>query len=290
MFKHQYKVAAIILCALVALVAYLALYTIEDNPSEQSFEESIVTLLDAAGISQQVAQFPALFKGSVEQNTQQGMLVSPAQQQAILSSIESSVLPYEILAGISSAVKTAVNQDEIEALMAWYQSPLGKKIAKAEESAQSDQAYQQMVAQKKSLLDNVERIAFAKRFDILLSATPITSKIQQNMQIAVNASVLLVLAQNNFLDTAALLAELQDAGAQINPALEQMVIVSFVYSYQALSNEELIKYESFLSKSATMKFNEVIISGISIGLENAILSWLDTAAVALAKLEQDETL
>jgi hypothetical protein len=284
MFKHHYKVVILILCA---LVAYLAWYTLEDNPPKQSFEKSIGTLLEVAGISQQVAQFPALFKGSVEQNAQQGMVISLAQHQAILNSIDSSVLPAEILTGISRAVKTAISQDEAEALMTWYQSPLGKKIAKAEESAQSDKAYQQMVAQKKSLLDNVERVAFAQRLDTLLSATKMTSKIQQNMQIAVNAMVLLALAQDKTLDSAALLAELQGAGTQINPALEQMVVVSFVYSYQGLSNEELIKYERFLSQSATKKFNEVIISGISIGLENAILSWLDTGAVVLAKLEQD---
>jgi hypothetical protein len=286
MFKHQYKVVMLILCA---LVAYLAWYTLEDNPPKQSFEKSIGTLLEVAGISQQVAQFPALFKGSVEQNAQQGMVISLAQHQAILNSIDSSVLPAEILTGISRAVKTAISQDEAEALMTWYQSPLGKKIAKAEESAQSDQAYQQMVAQKKSLLGNAERVAFAQRFNALLGAAVMTDKIQQNMQLAVNATILQALVPDRSPDIATLKTQLQDADSKINPALEQMVVVSFVYSYQALSNEELIKYESFLSNPTTIKFNKIIMSGINSGLEDAILRWLDTTAVVLAKLEEDET-
>ena len=286
MFKHQYKVVIFILCA---LVAYLAWYTLEDNPPKQSFEKSIGTLLEVAGISQQVAQFPALFKGSVEQNAQQGMVISLAQHQAILNSIDSSVLPAEILAGISRAVKTAISQDEAEALMAWYQSPLGKKIVKAEESAQSDQAYQQMVAQKKRLLGNAERVAFAQRFNALLGAAVMTDKIQQNMQLAVNAMILQALVPDRSPDIAALKTQLQDADRQINPALEQMVVLSFVYSYQALSNEELIKYERFLSDPPTIKFNKIIMSGINSGLEDAILRWLDTTAVVLAKLEEDET-
>ncbi|MFQ3236700.1 MAG: hypothetical protein ACI9C4_002273 [Paraglaciecola sp.] len=286
MFKHQYKVVIFILCA---LVAYLAWYTLEDNPPKQSFEKSIGTLLEVAGISQQVAQFPALFKGSVEQNAQQGMVISLAQHQAILNSIDSSVLPAEILAGISRAVKTAISQDEAEALMAWYQSPLGKKIVKAEESAQSDQAYQQMVAQKKSLLDNVERVAFAQRYNALLGAAVLTDKIQQNMQFAVNATILQALVPDRSPDIATLKTQLQDADRQINPALEQMVVLSFVFSYQALSNEELIKYENFLSDPTTIKFNKIVMSGINSGLEDAILRWLDTTAVVLAKLEEDET-
>ena len=286
MFKHQYKVVILILCA---LVAYLAWYTLEDNPPKQSFEKSIGTLLEVAGISQQVAQFPALFKGSVEQNAQQGMVISLAQHQAILNSIDSSVLPAEILAGISRAVKTAISQDEAEVLMTWYQSPLGKKIAKAEESAQSDQAYQQMVAQKKILLGNTERVAFAQRFNVLLGAAVMTDKIQQNMQLAVNATILQALVPDRSPDIATLKTQLQDADRQINPALEQMVVLSFVYSYQALSNKELIKYESFLSDPPTIKFNQIIMSGINSGLEGAILRWLDTTAVVLAKLEEDET-
>jgi hypothetical protein len=286
MFKHQYKVVILILCA---LVAYLAWYTLEDNPPKQSFEKSIGTLLEVAGISQQVAQFPALFKGSVEQNAQQGMVISLAQHQAILNSIDSSVLPAEILAGISRAVKTAISQDEAEVLMTWYQSPLGKKIAKAEESAQSDQAYQQMVAQKKILLGNTERVAFAQRFNVLLGAAVMTDKIQQNMQLAVNATILQALVPDRSPDIATLKTQLQDADRQINPALEQMVVLSFVYSYQALSNKELIKYESFLSDPPTIKFNKIIMSGINSGLEGAILRWLDTTAVVLAKLEEDET-
>jgi hypothetical protein len=286
MFKHHYKVAAIILCA---LVAYLALYNLEDNPPEQSFEKSIITLLDIAGISKQVAQFPALFKGSVEQNAQQGMVVSLAQHQAILSSIDSSVLPSDILAGINSAVKAGINQDEAVALMTWYQSPLGKKIVKAEESAQSDQAYQQMVSQKKSLLDNVQRVAFAQRLNALLGAAEMTDKIHQNLQLVVNTNILQALVPDRSPDIATLKTQLQDVNSKINPAIEQMVVLSFVYSYQGLSNEELIKYEKFLSHPGTIKFNKIIMSGIKSGLQSANLRWLDTTAVVLSRLEQDKT-
>lgn len=285
MFKHQYKVVILILCA---LAAYLAWYTSEDNPTEQSFEKSIGTLLEVAGISQQVAQFPGLFKGSVQQNAQQGMIISPAQHQAILSSIDSSVLPSSILAGLSREIEAAISQDEVEGLIAWFQSPLGKKVAKAEQSAQSNEAYQQMLKHKKSLLANTQRLAFAERLDALLSAVEMTSKIQQNMQIAVNATVLLALAPEQPLDMDELLVELQSAGTQINPALEQMVLVSFVYSYQDLSDEELNSYEDFLNQSATKRFNRLVISAINTGLENAILKWLEASAVVLAMIEPEE--
>jgi len=285
MFKHQYKVVILILCA---LAAYLAWYTSEDNPTEQSFEKSIGTLLEVAGISQQVAQFPGLFKGSVQQNAQQGMIISPAQHQAILSSIDSSVLPSSILAGLSREIEAAISQDEVEGLIAWFQSPLGKKVAKAEQSAQSNEAYQQMLKHKKSLLANTQRLAFAERLDDLLSAVEMTSKIQQNMQIAVNTTVLLALAPEQPLDMDELLVELQSAGTQINPALEQMVLVSFVYSYQDLSDEELNSYEDFLNQSATKRFNRLVISAINTGLENAILKWLEASAVVLAMIEPEE--
>jgi hypothetical protein len=285
MFKHQYKVVILILCA---LVAYLAWYALEDNPPEQSFEKSIGTLLEVAGISQQVAQFPALFKGSVEQNAQQGMVISLAQHHAILNSIDSSVLPSSILAGLRRKIEAAISQDEVEGLIAWFQSPLGKKVAKAEQSAQSNEAYHQILKHKKNLLANTQRLAFAERLDALLSAVEMTSKIQQNMQIAVNTTVLLALAPEQPLDMDELLVELQSAGTQINTALEQMVLVSFVYSYQDMSDEELNSYEYFLNQSATKRFNRLVISGINTGLENAILKWLEASAVVLATIEPEE--
>jgi hypothetical protein len=298
MFKHQYKILILIICG---AIIYLGFYqsstqknegllgSTADKSAPITLDLAIATLMELSGISKQIDQFPALFKGSMQQSAQQGMVLSPAEYNAIIGSIDSNVLPSVILRGISATLKSELKQNEAQALIAWYQSELGKQISSAEENSQTEQAYQKMVKQKQRLLNNTERVAFAERFDVLLGASEMTSKIQQNVQVAVNSSILLALTPDRPLDTVELKKVLQGSDDKINPAVKQMVELSFVFSYQSLSTEELIKYERFLNQDSTKKFNKLTISGISSGLESAIISWLESTAIALSAIEQDDT-
>ena len=296
MFKHQYKILIFIICGLTAYFGVYQVSTEKNTELVNSYSEkpidiisdiSIATLLEISGISKQVKQFPALFKGSMQQSAQQGMVLSLAEYTAITQSIDNSILPSIILKGISAKLKSELKQNDAEVLIAWYQSTLGKKIANAEENSQTESAYQAMVEQKTILLSNTERVAFAERLDILVGATKMTNKIQQNVQMAVNSNIELALSPDRGLDTVALKIAL-GLETKINLAIEQMVIISFVYSYQSLSIEELTQYETFLNQNFTKKFNKVILSGINSGLENAILSWLDSSAVSLSTIEPND--
>lgn len=281
MFKYQYKLMLLIVIIVIAYFGFL-------QRADRSADMSIEKLLEISGIKQQVAQLPVLIKGSVAQSAENGMAASPAEYAAISNSVDASVLPSSIIAQISAELKTSITKQEALALVTWYQSALGKKIALAEEQAQTDQAYDDMIKQRKVLMKNTERMAFAHRLDALIGATKMTTHIQNSMQIAVNSAISLAIQPEKILDSDAIMARIQASSSQINAAVEQMVAFSFVYSYQALSNEELIQYEAFLNQAGSKKFNKIVMSEMQDGLAKAILTWLDAAAISLQSLPQEE--
>jgi len=56
---------------------------------------------------------------------------------------------------------------------------------------------------------------------------------------------------------------------QIEAGIEQMIILSFVYSYKDISLENLEKYVLFLQKDDVKRFNKSIVNGIVKALNNA---------------------
>ena len=65
--------------------------------------------------------------------------------------------------------------------------------------------------------------------------------------------------------------------------VQQLVLVSFVYSYKDVDDESLAAYEAFLNRPETMKFNDSTIAGLNSGFEKVVADWADGLAEILLK-------
>ena len=68
--------------------------------------------------------------------------------------------------------------------------------------------------------------------------------------------------------------------------MERTIIVSFVYTYLPLDAQKLDRFEAFLTRPATRRFNRTVAEGLGRGLGKSIASWALALAEIFANREQ----
>lgn len=268
MIKHQGKLL------LLSILCFVPSSSLGEVP-----DDSVRKLLDLSGLTMQINQFPGLIKTGLEQAHQQGAAIPDAEFAAMLKSADESILPSEILEGIRISIKNSISEAQAKDVLAWYESDLGKQITAAEENASTPDAYQEMMQKAQSLLSDTERVAFAKRLDTLMSSTDMTMSIQEFSGLAVFSAIMTAMQPGVPLNVDPFKAQMAATRSQTRAAVEQMVVVSFVYSYQAIDLESLKKYEDFLSTPSATKFNKTVTDSMNREFSSAISKWADELAV-----------
>lgn len=267
-------------------VVFIALCSVSSWSLAASLEKSIERIMEVSGLTTQASYLPDLIRVGMEQARQEGAPIPDEEFRIMLESASETILPSEILQSVQLSLQESISKEETESLLAWFESDLGKEITAVEESASTAEAYQQMMMQAQSLLQNSERVAFAKRLDALVGATDMGVDLQEFSGMAVYTAVMMVMWPNEPLDLTPFKAEMDATRAQTHAAMEQMTIVSLVYSYQALDDKKLSKYEAFLSTPTAKKFNKVVMGSIKTALEASISKWAKRLAVMLKENRQ----
>lgn len=276
MIKHQYKKLLLIVLFFSSSLSYAEIS-----------DESMNKVLDLSGVTMQVNQFPGLIKVGMEQEKQQGAPIPDVEYNLMITSVDKSILPSTIIEEIKNSLKLSISEEEAKKLLAWYESDLGKEITKAEESASTPDAYQQMMQSAPALLENSERVEFAKRFDALLGVTDMNMDLQEYSGIAIYTAIMTMMQPEVPVNIEPFKAQMDAASAQRRTAIEQMVRVSYVYSYQNIETGKLNKYEAFLTEPTSRKFYKTVVEGMYKGVELSVLKLADKWALIFKGKNQE---
>ncbi len=240
--------------------------TITGNITENSLDKLMVL----SGLNKQVAEYHGMVWAGFEQARQQAPGISDAELVEIRKSIEDAFQPSKILSTISIEIKNNISESKANDLLAWYESNLGKKITKAEEDASTPVAYQEMIRDAQLLLADEKRVKLVKKIDNLLNATDMTMQLQENTAIAIFTAISTAMNPGQPVNVNAFKAQLSAQEQQMRANAEQLVIVSYVYTYKDIEITSIEKYIQFLERSNTRKFNDSIIIGMKYALNQSI--------------------
>jgi len=177
------------------------------------------------------------------------------------------MLPREILEGIKSELAQSMTEEEIEVLLLWYESDIGKEITLAEERASTAEAYQKMMLEAQSLLSNSKLIESAQRIDLLMGATENALLLQEFTGVALYQSMMTLLYPNEPLNLELFKEYLTAQRAEARMSIQLMFFMSCAYAYRDIEVEKLTEYEAFLNKLSSKKFNYIVTLGLNIGLQ-----------------------
>lgn len=246
-------------------------------------DNSLKQLMVLSGINKQVGEFPGMVRAGVAQARKQGAPIPEKEFAEVSKIIEGAFNPSAILKGIGREIKKNVSEADAQDLMAWYKSDLGRRITKTEEKAATPAAYEQMTKQAKSLLADKKRLKLAKQLESLLKATEMTMQLQENTGIAVFTAISSILNPGKAVNLKPYKYQLAQQKPQMRASVEQLVLLSFVFSYKDIDIPSVKKYINFNKRPATKRFNESGIKGMTSALNQSIDKMATSLAVAYKK-------
>jgi hypothetical protein len=241
-------------------------------------EVTLNKLLALSGMTKQVAEIPTMVEMGVEQSRQQISTISDADFNGIKRSLADAFNPAEIISAIGAEVKVSTTEADAKDLFVWYESALARRITKAEEDASTPAAYQTMMQSAQSLLADKKRVQFARKLDELLKITDMTVQLQINAAAASFIAVSTAHEPNKAINIEQIKSQFAQQMKQERASIEQLLIVSMVYSYKDIALADLEKYGAFLKLPKTRRFNEASKKGLITAIDQSIKKMSQTLA------------
>ena len=239
------------------------------NANGKNQDQKVDQLIKLSGIEVQAQSIPDHVKANIQQMAQQSKLPTP-KVNALLAATEQTVKPELIMAELRSGYIEQLSKRDIKKLLKWHKTPLGGQLAEAEKAASTQAAFQAMMQQAPSLMQDAERVEFAKKLDELTATTDSMVAIQEKMAIVAYTSIMSALQPGKPVDTSAYQAQLKTMEAQTRLQLEQIVVLSGVYAYRSFTPEQLAEYEAHLKTPSAKKFYQISLERLGIALEKIV--------------------
>ena len=230
-------------------------------------DDKIARLLNLAGAEEQISGLADSVIAGLEQAQQSAQGVDAERGEVMLHVAKESFLPEVIYQQVFEAVSVALQDDQLETLLLWYQSPLGKRITEMEVEAASPASGQAMMQNATALLSNQPMMEKAAQFDALLHLTDYNMALQKRMLIAAQTQVRKLHNPDQPVDTSDVEAFFEQRRALLTEQTRKTVMLSFAHTYRELEADKLESYLDFLSTPSARQFNEAIKVGLGEGLD-----------------------
>jgi len=166
----------------------------------------------------------------------------------------------------------AANADDetLKAVLAWLESPLGRKISREEINAATEQdptAMQRYLASLRSAPLPRERIELMQRYVAQKRMAEVLTKITRNVTIA----MLTGLSEGGDCtpdDPESVEAELQEDYGAVLENMRQQSILSAIFAYRKITDDEMEQYMRFMTGDSYMKYDGIIREAIDDGMSN----------------------
>jgi hypothetical protein len=250
----------------------------------QNQNELIQSLYFKSGIDKQVRQMPLLIRSSVEQALEQDDRINDLPRHtksAISGSVQEAFSAERFKKTIIKEVTASMTVKDLDKVLKWLDSPLGKKCTRLEESASTPETLSEVkkfATRLKQAPPAANRLDILRRLDAAVKATETNVEIAMNTQLAVAFAVVksLPLEQQGPLKDIA--AQLEKNRPQIEAVMKSQTLIFALYTYQNLTNGELEAYIQFATSPAGVKYHGATISGFKKALLNGSLKWGESIA------------
>ncbi len=249
---------------------------------ERKIEEKEEPIANSKVLKEELASQIIEESGIVRQNeTLTGMILASFEEKYEDAGIKNKEKADELLAKYSEVIKLATNPErinaylkdnlaseltvpELQAVLKWYQTPLGKKISEIEYNSYAekrDHVNMLRLAFRLTRYQSAARANLFARLDEATSSTELMIELQTNL-IVQNQILDLILSEDKRLNRASINGIIKKYKDEIDPYLDifssQYVFAGFAYTYRGLSVTELEKYIAFSETEAGRHFYSLL--------------------------------
>lgn len=189
----------------------------------------------------------------------------PAEISAKLNEFFSQAFqPDDINNTLQNHLTTRIVSADMEKVLSWLESPLGKKIIGSELASLSPegQEAQNAIAQEKANTpDNTNRINLLLRLDKALRATKFAVDLQMDLQLAMLTAVYGSMGMDKT-SMSRLKENLEENRFHLEGLISQNILTGSLYTYRNLTDAELEQYIDFNKSEHASHINRIIQDGL----------------------------
>ena len=255
---------------------------IRKGEPKKKIEKKEEPIFDDKTLKSELASQIIKESGIVKQNkTLTGMTLASFEAKYEDAGIKNKEKADELLAKYSKVIKLATDPErinryiqnhlaseltipELQKVLKWYQTPLGKKISEIEYNSYAekrDHVNMLRLAFRLTRYQSAARANLFARLDEATSSTELMIELQTNL-IVQNQILDLILSESKKLNQASIDQIIMRYKDDIDPYLDifssQYVFAGFAYTYRGLSVEELEKYIAFSETEAGRHFYSLL--------------------------------
>lgn len=218
-------------------------------------------LMQLSGLDAQISQYPAQIETGMSQAAGETGL-SP-EEQARLQIIMREVFNSESLrTSIRQYLLENIDTDVIDQALAWLESPLGRTITGLEEAASTPAAITAMQQQMNELASRPGRVEAMQRLDQATGATASTIGMSANVSAAIAIPLIMNLPAEQRPDMDMVIDSIAAETQSRRQSFELLTMMSFLYTYRSLGDEDLERYIAFSESAAGRLYHDAAIGAV----------------------------
>ena len=262
MGKHSRFCRHGFISALLCLMIILPLHA--EPPDEAALDR----LYELSGMEIQFATLPETMRDAFLQGIAMGpdMAIPEERLAALGERVAGFYAPADFRAAVEARLRQDMEADEVEEVLAWLESPLGRRVTAVEEAAVGPDAYEKSQAYASALEEGSvpeERVALLKKLDEAVNLTETSVEIGVHAQLAAALAANAVQPPEQRLEPQQVMAIVEGTRGMIEAMTREQVLLSLLYTYQDLSEAELQGYIGFATSPAGNTFNRLVSEAMS---------------------------
>lgn len=229
-------------------------------------------VVEASPIDDIISQYPQMMNQGIRQGLSQGTQLQPFLVNSIGSVVSSAFSGAGIEQKLIQDIGEKLNDQQLEEVLEWYQTPLAERISRAEVNASSPSAWKEVQARAGELGKSYQGSEFAGLFDRYDDAARATESsvdtaiaVQLSMATAMNA-----LRGSNAVPAEQLREQIESQRTMLRGQVGQQVYTAYLYTYNEFEPDELREYIEFLESDAGAAFTRVSTESIQTSLMDPV--------------------
>ncbi len=232
------------------------------------------SVLRASPIDEIVAQYPAMMSQGVREGLKQSGRVEPFVANTISNVVSNAFSVAQIRAQVVEDLNQGLSDQQLNSVLAWYETPLAERITQAEVAASRPSAWKEVEAGAAGLQEKfqgTERAKLFDRFDRAARATESAVDTTVAVQLGL-ASAMAAFNGSKGPTFEQLEQKIENQRGMLRGMVAQQVYVGYLHTYQGLSTLELKDYIEFLESDAGSEFTRVVTNSIQRSITDPVES------------------
>jgi len=224
-------------------------------------------LYQKSGLAEQVSQLPVMVTVSIDAASQRhpsASTLSPGYLKVFKRAAHLAFEPERMKHHVVGQLQASLSATELQEAMAWYESPIGRKVATLEKAASQPQAHQEFVRFVQRAL---QWPSSESRLDLIRDLNAVSKASESGVQVTMAIQLAVLTGLNGIRgegsrSPAELSQQLEASRSQVERQVITQTLLSLSFTYRSLTEAELSAYIDYLQSDTGRKLTAATTQGL----------------------------